>query len=188
MQQQQQPLQQKQQPPAQQLMSQQNSLQATHQQPLATQSNVSGLQQSNVTGLQQPQQQLLNSQVGNSNLQTNQQSVHMLSQPTGMQRTHQAGHGLFPSQGQQSQNQPSQQQMMPLQSHHQLGLQQQPNLLQQDVQQRLQSSGQVTGSLLPPQNVVDHQRQLYQSQRALPEMPSCMFLHPCEYFRFSYFA
>ncbi|KAF3495913.1 hypothetical protein DY000_02054947 [Brassica cretica] len=120
MQQQQQPLQQKQQPPAQQLMSQQNSLQATHQQPLATQSNVSGLQQSNVTGLQQPQQQLLNSQVGNSNLQTNQQSVHMLSQPTGMQRTHQAGHGLFPSQGQQSQNQPSQQQMMPLQSHHQL--------------------------------------------------------------------
>ncbi|KAG2256969.1 hypothetical protein Bca52824_076263 [Brassica carinata] len=157
MQQQQQPLQQKQQPPAQQLMSQQNSLQATHQQPLATQSNVSGLQQSNVTGLQQPQQQLLNSQVGNSNLQTNQQS---------------AGHGLFPSQGQQSQNQPSQQQMMPLQSHHQLGLQQQPNLLQQDVQQRLQSSGQVTGSLLPPQNVVDHQRQLYQSQRALPEMPS----------------
>ncbi|KAF8106121.1 hypothetical protein N665_0147s0074 [Sinapis alba] len=162
--QQQQPLQQKQQPPAQQLISQQNSLQATHQQPLGTQSNV--------TGLQQPQQQLLNSQVGNSNLQTNQQSVHMLSQPTGLQRTHQAGHGLFPSQAQQSQNQPSQQQMMPLQSHHQLGLQQQPNLLQQDVQQRLQSSGQVTGSLLPPQNVVDHQRQLYQSQRALPEMPS----------------
>ncbi|KAG5390839.1 hypothetical protein IGI04_032380 [Brassica rapa subsp. trilocularis] len=172
MQQQQQPLQHKQQPPAQQLMSQQNSLQATQQQPLGTQSNVTGLQQSNVTGLQQPQQQLLNSQVGNSNLQTNQQSVHMLSQPTGMQRTHQAGHGLFPSQGQQSQNQPSQQQMMPLQSHHQLGLQQQPNVLQQDVQQRLQSSGQVTGSLLPPQNVVDHQRQLYQSQRALPEMPS----------------
>ena len=175
MQQQQQPLQQKQQPPAQQLMSQQNSLQATHQQPLATQSNVSGWQQSNVTGLQQPQQQLLNSQVGNSNLQTNQQSVHMLSQPTGMQRTHQAGHGLFPSQGQQSQNQ----QMIPLQSHHQqLGLQQQqqPNLLQQDVQQRLQSSGQVTGSLLPPQSVVDQQRQqqLYQSQRTLPEMPSCM--------------
>ncbi|KAJ4879359.1 Mediator of RNA polymerase II transcription subunit 15a [Raphanus sativus] len=169
---QQQPLQQKQQPPAQQLINQQNSLQATHQQPLGTQSNVTGLQQSNVTGLQQPQQQLLNSQVGNSNLQANQQSVHMLSQPTGMQRTHQAGHGMFPSQGQQSQNQPSQQQMMPLQSHHQLGLQQQPNLLQQDVQQRLQSSGQVTGSLLPPQNVVDHQRQLYQSQRALPEMPS----------------
>ena len=52
----------------------------------------------------------------------------------------------------------------PLQSHHQqLGLQQQPNLLQQDVQQRLQASGQVTGFLLPPQNVVDQQRQLYQS-------------------------
>ncbi|CAH8353849.1 unnamed protein product [Eruca vesicaria subsp. sativa] len=146
--------QQKQHPPAQQqLMSQQNSFQAT---PQGTQSNVAGLQR--------PQQQLLSSQ-------TNQQSVHMLSQPTvGLQQTHQSGHGLYPSQGQQSQNQPSQQQMMPLQSHHQQL--QQPNLLQQDVQQRLQSSGQVPGSLLPPQNVVDQQRQLYQSQRTLPEMPS----------------
>ncbi|WZZ18884.1 hypothetical protein YC2023_111973 [Brassica napus] len=151
--------QQKQQVPSQQqLMSQQNSLQTTHQQPLG-----------NVTGLQQPQQQLLS----NSSLQTNQQSMqHMLSQPTaGLQRAHQAGHGVFSSQGQQSQNQ-----MIPLQSHHQqLGLQQQqPNLLQQDVQQRLQSSGQVTGSLLPPQSVVDQQRQqqLYQPQRTLPEMPS----------------
>ncbi|CAD5312837.1 unnamed protein product [Arabidopsis thaliana] len=120
----------------------QQSLQATHQNPLGTQSNVAGLQQ--------PQQQMLNSQVGNSSLQNNQHSVHMLSQPTvGLQRTHQASHGLYSSQGQQSQNQPSQQQMMPqLQSHHQqLGLQQQPNLLQQDVQQRLQASGQVTASL-----------------------------------------
>ena len=135
------------------LMSQQNSL---HQQPLGTQRSVAGLQQ--------PQHQLLSSQ-------TNQQSVHMLSQPTvGL---HQAAHGLFLFQGQQS-------------HHQQLGLQQQPNLLQQDVQQRLQSSGQVTGSLLPPQKVVD---QLYQSQRTLPEIPSCMlFLHPCEYFSFSYFT
>ncbi|KAL0704263.1 hypothetical protein Bca4012_070688 [Brassica carinata] len=156
--------QQKQHPPAQQqLMSQQNSLQATTQQPLGTQSNVAGLQQ--------PQQQLLSSQVGNSSLQTNQQSLHMLSQPTAaLQRTHQAGHGLYPSQGQQSQNQPAQQQMVPLQSHRQQL--QQPNLVQQDVQQRLLSSGQVAGSLLPPQNVVDQQRQLYQSQRTLLEMPS----------------
>ncbi|XP_018440062.1 mediator of RNA polymerase II transcription subunit 15a isoform X2 [Raphanus sativus] len=159
-------MQQKQQIPGQQqLMSQQNSLQTTHQQPLST-------SHSNVAGLQQPQQQLLSSQVGNSSLQTNQQSVqNMLSQPTvGLQRTHQAGHGVFSSQGQQSQNQ-----MIPLQSHHQqLGLQQQqPNLLQQDVQQRLQSSGQVTGSLLPPQSVVDQQRQqIFQSQRTLPERPS----------------
>ncbi|XP_033129225.1 mediator of RNA polymerase II transcription subunit 15a [Brassica rapa] len=79
----------------------------------------------------------------------------------------QSSHVVFSSQGQQSQNQPSQQQlMMPLQSHHQQL--QQPNLLQ-----RLQSSGQFTGSLLPPQNVVDQQRQqLYQSQRTLPEIPS----------------
>ncbi|CAN8305071.1 unnamed protein product [Cochlearia groenlandica] len=165
--QQQQSQQQQQIPAQQQLMSQQNIIKATHQQQLGSQSNV--------TGLQQPQQQLLSSQVGNSSLQTNQQSVHMLTQPTvGMQRTHQTGHGLFSSQGQQSQNHPSQQQMAPqLQPHHQqLGLQQQPNLLQQDVQQRLQASGQVTGSLLPPQNVVDQQRQLYQTQRTLPEMPS----------------
>ncbi|RID57733.1 hypothetical protein BRARA_F01088 [Brassica rapa] len=78
------------------LMSQQNSL---HQQPLGTQRSVAGLQQ--------PQQQLLSSQ-------TNQQSVHMLSQPTvGL---HQAAHGLFLFQGQ-------------LSHHQQLGLQQQPNLL-----------------------------------------------------------
>ncbi|XP_048638313.1 mediator of RNA polymerase II transcription subunit 15a isoform X2 [Brassica napus] len=73
----------------------------------------------------------------------------------------QSSHGVFSSQGQQSQNQPSQQQMMPLQSHHQHL--QQPNLLQ-----RLQSSGQFTGSLLPPQNVVDQQRQ------TLPEIPSSL--------------
>ncbi|XP_013638222.1 PREDICTED: mediator of RNA polymerase II transcription subunit 15a-like isoform X1 [Brassica oleracea var. oleracea] len=86
----------------------------------------------------------------------------------------QSSRGMFSSQGQQqSQNQPSQQQMMPLQSHRQqLRLQEQSNLLQQDVQQRLQSSGQVTGSLLPPQNVGDQRRQLYQSQRTLPEIPS----------------
>ncbi|RID57730.1 hypothetical protein BRARA_F01086 [Brassica rapa] len=74
----------------------------------------------------------------------------------------QSSHVVFSSQGQQSQNQPSQQQqMMPLQSHHQQL--QQPNLLQ-----RLQSSGQFTGSLLPPQNVVDQQRQ------TLPEIPSSL--------------
>ncbi|KAL1218411.1 putative disease resistance protein [Cardamine amara subsp. amara] len=42
--------------------------------------------------------------------------------------------------------------------------QQQPNLLQKDVQQRLQAPG-----MLPPQNVIHQQRQ---SQRTLPEMPS----------------
>ncbi|KAL0723584.1 hypothetical protein Bca4012_038183 [Brassica carinata] len=85
----------------------------------------------------------------------------------------QSSHGMFSSRGQQSQNQPFQQQMMPLQSHHQqLGLQQQSNLLQQDVQQRLQSSRQVAGFLLPPQNAGDQQRQLYQSQRTLTEIPS----------------
>lgn len=44
---------------------------------------------------------------------------------------------------------------------------QQPNLIQKDVQQQgLQASGQVVGSLLPPQNVI------HQSQRTLPQMPS----------------
>ncbi|XP_056864070.1 mediator of RNA polymerase II transcription subunit 15a [Raphanus sativus] len=98
-----------------------------------------------------------------------------LPQPQMQPIQQQSSHGMFSSQGgQQSQNQPSQQQVMPLQPHHQqLGLRQQSNLLQQNVQQRLQSSGQVTGSLLPPQNVGDQRIRLYQSQiTILPEIPS----------------
>ncbi|KAK1591218.1 hypothetical protein Q3G72_004094 [Acer saccharum] len=66
----------------------------------------------------------------------------------------------------------SQIQSLPAQLQQQLGLQQRPNALQRDMQQRLQASSQASGSVLQPQNVVDQQKQLYQSQRALPETSS----------------
>nr|APR64296.1 hypothetical protein [Populus tomentosa] len=55
----------------QQLMAQQNNLSSMHQQQLAPQSNVTGLQQ----------QQLHGAQPGNSSMQSNQHSLHMLQQP-----------------------------------------------------------------------------------------------------------
>ncbi|KAF5739057.1 hypothetical protein HS088_TW12G00255 [Tripterygium wilfordii] len=153
----------------QQLMTQQNNLSGMHQQQLGPQINISGLSQ------QQPQQKLLGTQSSNPSMQTNQHSVHML-QPSKapMQQQHQNSSNLLPTQGQQSQPQPSQQQLMsqmqsqPVQLQQQLGLHQQPNPLQRDMQQRLQASG----SLLQAQNVIDQEKQLYQSQRALPETSS----------------
>ncbi|XP_023632937.1 mediator of RNA polymerase II transcription subunit 15a isoform X2 [Capsella rubella] len=70
-------------------------------------------------------------------------------------------------QGQQSQNQAFLEQMIP-----QLQLHQQFIPLQQYEQQREEVSGKVTYSLFPTQNVENQQRQVYQTQRALPEMPS----------------
>ncbi|CAN2060843.1 unnamed protein product [Malus fusca] len=40
------------------------------------------------------------------------------------------------------------------------------------MQQRLQASGQISGTMLQAQNVMDQQKQLYQSQRPLPETSS----------------
>ncbi|PQQ20321.1 hypothetical protein Pyn_16895 [Prunus yedoensis var. nudiflora] len=134
--------------------------------------------QSNVTGLQQ--QQHLGTQSGNSSMQTNQHSVHLLQQSKvqgQQQQQHQSSSNLLPTQGQQSQPQASQQQLLSqIQSQptqmQQLGLQQQSNPLQRDMQQRLQASGQVPGTMLQPQNIMDQQKQLYQSQRPLPETSS----------------
>ncbi|KAB2616795.1 mediator of RNA polymerase II transcription subunit 15a-like [Pyrus ussuriensis x Pyrus communis] len=64
----------------------------------------------------------------------------------------------------QIQSQPAQMQQM--------GLRQQSNPLQRDVQQRLQASGQISGPMLQAQNVMDQQKQLYQSQRPVPETSS----------------
>ncbi|XP_039052498.1 mediator of RNA polymerase II transcription subunit 15a-like isoform X2 [Hibiscus syriacus] len=147
----------------QQLMAQQNNLSNIHQQQLGSQSNISGLQQQ--------QQQLIGTQSGNSSMQTNQQSLHMLSQPkVPLQQVQQTASNLLPTQGQTSQ-QPQQQQLMS-QMQQQLGLQQQPNQVQQNMQQRLQASGQTSNSLLQSQNLIDQQKQLYQSQRAVPETSS----------------
>ncbi|XVF24725.1 hypothetical protein REPUB_Repub13aG0151900 [Reevesia pubescens] len=156
----------------QQLMAQQSNLSNIHQQQLGPQSNISGLQQ-------QQQQQLIGTQSGNSSMQTNQQSLHMLPQPkVPLQQTQQSTPNLLPTQGQTSQQPQQQQQLMSsmqsqsTQLQQQLGLQQQPNQLQQNMQQRLQASGQAPSSLLQSQNLIDQQKQLYQSQRAVPETPS----------------
>ncbi|KAK8988593.1 hypothetical protein V6N11_029976 [Hibiscus sabdariffa] len=154
----------------QQLMAQQNNLSNIHQQQLGSQSNISGLQQ---------QQQLIGTQSGNSSMQTNQQSLHMLSQSkVPLQQTQQTAPNLLPTQGQtsqQPQQQPqllSQMQSQSTQLQQQLGLQQHPNQVQQNMQQRLQASGQTSNSLLQSQNLIDQQKQLYQSQRAVPEASS----------------
>ncbi|KAI5602864.1 hypothetical protein BDE02_01G182500 [Populus trichocarpa] len=141
----------------QQLMVQQNNLSSMHQQQLGSQSNVSSLQQ----------QQLLGAQSGNSSMQTNQHPVHMLQQSkvTLQQQAQQSAGTLLPNQGQQSQPQLPQQQLMSQIQSQPAQLQQQSNPLQHDLQQRFQASG----SLLQQQNVTDQQKQLYQSQRALPE-------------------
>ncbi|XP_062012017.1 mediator of RNA polymerase II transcription subunit 15a isoform X2 [Rosa rugosa] len=147
-----------------QLMAQQNNLSNMHQQQLGPQSNVTGLQQ----------QQHLGTQTGNSSMQTNQHSAHMLQSK--VQQQHQSS--ALPIQGHQSQPQASQQQLLsqiqsqPAQIQQQMGMQQQSNPLQRDMQQRIQASGQVSGSMLQPPNVMDQQKQLYQAQRALPETSS----------------
>ncbi|XP_058004759.1 mediator of RNA polymerase II transcription subunit 15a isoform X1 [Hevea brasiliensis] len=85
---------------------------------------------------------------------------------------------LLPTQGQQSQSQLPQQQLMsqiqslPTQFQQQLDLQEQSNPLQQDLLPRLQASSQAPASLLQQQIVIDQQKQLYQSQRPLPETSS----------------
>ncbi|KAJ4829667.1 hypothetical protein Tsubulata_034581 [Turnera subulata] len=140
--------------------------------------------------MQQPQYQI-------SQLQSNENQMNPQSQPMNMQgslpsildedfrpkmplqqQTQQNAANLLPSQSQPSEPQPQQQQLMsqiqsqPTQLQQQLGLQQQPNQLQRDLQQRLQASGQGPGSMLQPQSVIDQQKQLYQSQRSLPETSS----------------
>ncbi|CAN1229491.1 Mediator of RNA polymerase II transcription subunit 15a [Linum grandiflorum] len=156
----------------QQQQSQQQQMMAQHQQ-LGSQSNFSGLQQPT-------QQQLLGTQSGNSSMQNNQHAINMLHQSKVplQQQTQQNSSNLLPSQGQQTQSLASQQQLMsqiqphPAQLQQQLGLNQQATSLQREMHHRLQASGQTPGTLVQPQNVVDQQKPLYQSQRALPETSS----------------
>ncbi|XP_060184404.1 mediator of RNA polymerase II transcription subunit 15a-like isoform X2 [Lycium barbarum] len=151
----------------QQQFNQQNNFQNMHQQQLGSQSNIAGVQQQQLSGSQQP---------GNSGLTSNQHPIHMLQQSKvpGQQQMLQGATTLLPSQGQQSQSQPAQQQMMsqsqsqPGQLQPPLGLQQQTNQLQREMQQRLQTSA----PLLQQQNAMEQQKQLYQSQRAAPEASS----------------
>ncbi|CAN1229487.1 Mediator of RNA polymerase II transcription subunit 15a [Linum grandiflorum] len=146
----------------QQQQSQQQQMMAQHQQ-LGSQSNFSGLQQPT-------QQQLLGTQSGNSSMQNNQHAINMLHQSKVplQQQTQQNSSNLLPSQGQQTQSLASQQQLMSQIQPHPA----QATSLQREMHHRLQASGQTPGTLVQPQNVVDQQKPLYQSQRALPETSS----------------
>ncbi|XP_057733213.1 mediator of RNA polymerase II transcription subunit 15a-like [Arachis stenosperma] len=167
----------------QRLLSQQNNLtnlqQLQQQQPLLNQqSNLANMNQqqlgNTVPGLRQ--QRLIGPESGNPGMQTRQHSAHMLQQTKVPLQQHSQQNGLLPSQAQQPRPQAAQQQLMPQinsqpsQSHLQLGSQQQPDPLQRDMQQGLQPSG----SLIEQQNVLDHQKQIYQSQRAFPETSSSL--------------
>ncbi|KAK4792776.1 hypothetical protein SAY86_023211 [Trapa natans] len=149
----------------QQLLSRQNNLSNLHSQQLAPQGNVSGMHQ---------QQSAMGTQSGNSSMQAGQHSLHMMQQTkVSAQQQMQGGpSSLLP--GQQSQLPPPQQQLMSqMQSQpgllsQQLGIQQQTSL-QRDMQQRHQASAPVLQS---GQNVMDQQKQIYQTQRGLAESSS----------------
>ncbi|PPS15555.1 hypothetical protein GOBAR_AA05012 [Gossypium barbadense] len=164
---------------------QQSSMQSTplpglqhNQQSSLQQSSQSMLQQHQQFRQQQQAQQAASSaQSGNSSMQANQQSLHMLPQPkVPLQQTQQSSPNLLPPTQVQTSQQPQQQLMSQMQTQstlqQQLGLQQQHNM-----QQRLQASGQVSSSLLQSQNLTEQQKQLYQSQRAVPETSSTDHWH-----------
>ncbi|KAL9668082.1 hypothetical protein QQ045_002456 [Rhodiola kirilowii] len=143
----------------QQLIAQQANLTNMHQQHMGHQGNVSGLQQ-----------QLHGTQSSNSGMQGNQHQMHMLHQNKGPvpQQNQQPASGLLASQGQQSQHPQTQMrsqiQSQSAQLQQQLGINQQ----QRDMQQRPQPAG----TLMQPHNIPDQQKQMYQSQRPLPEASS----------------
>ncbi|CAL0335264.1 unnamed protein product [Lupinus luteus] len=161
---------------SQRLHSQQNSLtnlqqRQQQQQLINQQNNLTNMNQqqfgNNAPGLQQ--QQMLGPESGNPGMQTTHHSAHMKVPIP--QQSQQHATNLLPPQAQQLQTQGAQQQLMPqintqsAQLQQQFGLPQQPNPLQRDMQQRHQTSV----SMLQQQSALDQQKQLYQSQRALPE-------------------
>ncbi|XP_038979504.1 mediator of RNA polymerase II transcription subunit 15a-like isoform X1 [Phoenix dactylifera] len=146
------------------------------QQQLRSQSNISGLKPQLQPHQQQQRQLIFGSHSSASNMQPNECTVPSSQQTKAVtqQRIQQPTVTFLQSQGRLSQYQSSQQQLMPqVQSqpprlHQQLALHQQPNLLQQEMQQRPQSSG----ALLQPQNLIEEQRPYIHSQRGLPEATS----------------
>ncbi|KAK4483588.1 hypothetical protein RD792_010787 [Penstemon davidsonii] len=148
----------------QQSTGQQLNLPSMHQQQVGQQNNLSGFQQHQMAGIQH----------GNSGLQTNQQPMMLQQSKVASQQPMQQNMAnLLPNQAQQSQSQPPQQQLMsqiqsqPGQLQQQLGMQQTANTLQRDMQQRIQTPG----SLLQQQTTLDQQKQLFQSQRTIPDVP-----------------
>ncbi|XP_073105961.1 mediator of RNA polymerase II transcription subunit 15a isoform X2 [Elaeis guineensis] len=165
---------------------QQNSLLGMQQpQQMLNQQNISLNQQqqlgykSNISRVQQHQQEQLPGSLPNvSNMQVHQHSMHILQQPKTLtqeqQENQQTSLALLQPQGQQSQHQSTQQQIIsqfqsqPAQLQQQLAMQQRPNPLQRQMQQRLQASC----ALLQSQNAIEPQKQFVQVQRVLPEVSS----------------
>ncbi|XP_076910671.1 mediator of RNA polymerase II transcription subunit 15a-like [Bidens hawaiensis] len=164
-----QPTQQQAQPVQQNTNMQQNQL-------IGQQNNYSDMQQQRLIGqqnrlpsVQQPQQQLIGQlnnlssmqqqQSGNSSMQANQHAVQQMMQSSMpmQQQNHHSSATLLPTQVQPPLTQLQQQ----------VGMQQQPNLLQRDMQHRLPTSG-----VFQQQNVIDQQKQLFQQQRVMPEASS----------------
>ncbi|KAI3851558.1 hypothetical protein MKW92_040659 [Papaver armeniacum] len=168
-----------------QFIGQQNNVSDMQQQQqqkqgfLNHQNNIANMQQ-HLLGNNIPHQQQLGQQSNMSGLQKQQQQpMHTVHQQRGnmqKQQNAQVSTNLLQIQEQHAQSQPAHQQLM---SQHpsqatQLGLQEQPNSLQTDMQQKIQTS---TGSMLNHQNLLD-QKQVFHSQRPPPEDSSCMSFWP----------
>ncbi|KAI3872338.1 hypothetical protein MKX03_019605 [Papaver bracteatum] len=163
-----------------QLFGKQNNISDMHQQQQQQQGLLN--QQNDVVNMQQhlignnvPYQQQLGQQSNMSGLQKQQQqAMHTVHQQRGYmqkQQNAQLSTNLLQIQEQNAESQPAQQQLMSqhpsqtTQMHQQLGLLQQPNSLQTDMQQEIETSA---GSMLNHRSLLD-QKQVFHSQRPPPE-------------------
>ncbi|KAI3910120.1 hypothetical protein MKW98_014505 [Papaver atlanticum] len=166
-----------------QLIGQQNNVSDLQQQQQQEQGSLN--QQNNVANMPQHllgnnicHQQHLGQQSNMSGLQKQQQqpiyTMHQQGGKAQQQQYAQVSTNMLQIQGQHAQSHPAQQQLMSqhpsqtMQMHQQLGLQHQPNSLQRDIQQRIQTSD---GSMLNHQSLFD-QKQVFHSQRPPPEASS----------------
>ncbi|RZC49662.1 hypothetical protein C5167_018078 [Papaver somniferum] len=141
---------------------------------LEHQNNIANMQQ-HLLGNNIPLQQQLSQQSNTSGSQKQHQqpmhTVHQQRENMQKQQNAQVSTNLLQIQEQHAQSQPALQQLMlqhpsqTTQMHQKLGLQQQPNSLQTDMQPKIQTS---TGSMLNHQSLLD-QKPVFHSQRPPPE-------------------
>ncbi|KAL2935676.1 Mediator of RNA polymerase II transcription subunit 15a [Bienertia sinuspersici] len=159
--------------PSQQQTSHQNMQQQQHF--MVQQGNLANMHQHQSHVGRLPQQQLMWTELGNNNFQPNQHSVHMIQQPKAPAQQHNQNASLLPGDWQLAQLQFQLQllSMSYLQSRstplqRQMDLQQLTYSHQHNMQPWMQNPN----SLLQQQNVIDLQKQLFQSQRGPPDGPS----------------
>ncbi|XP_026447220.1 mediator of RNA polymerase II transcription subunit 15a-like isoform X2 [Papaver somniferum] len=146
---------------------------------LEHQNNIANMQQ-HLLGNNIPLQQQLSQQSNTSGSQKQHQqpmhTVHQQRENMQKQQNAQVSTNLLQIQEQHAQSQPALQQLMlqhpsqTTQMHQKLGLQQQPNSLQTDMQPKIQTS---TGSMLNHQSLLD-QKPVFHSQRPPPEDSSAI--------------